>query len=153
MKVVDVIHVTGRGWVVVCDEDDELICGDVVGVKGKDNKFTIDGIEKATNLSQVGFVLSPNNEVIDNIAIGDSLYVQQLCGKCKTVKENIKTTLQKPIFYHSSGEIGEAKFIIGSNMVFFERKGVCYVMVGRLGASPLLPIKEKFDELERLVVK
>ena len=151
MKVVDVIHVTGRGWVVVCDEDNELICGDIVCVK--DREFTIKGVEKATNVSQVGFILSPNNEVIDNIAIGDSLYVHQLYGRSKSVKEDIKVTLQKPILYHSSGEIREAKIIIGSNVVFFERKGVCYVMVGRLGASPLLPIKEKFDELERLVVK
>ena len=152
MRVVDVIHVTGRGWVVVCDEDDELICGDVI-VNDAGKEFTIKGVEKATNVSQVGFILSPNNEVIDNIAIGDSLYVHQLYGRSKSVNEDIKVTLQKPILYHSSGEIREAKIIIGSNVVFFERKGVCYVMVGRLGASPLLPIKEKFDELESMVVK
>lgn len=121
MKVVDIVNVTGRGWVVVCDEDDELICGDVIfNTAGKE--FTIKGVEKVTNVSQVGFILSPNNEVIDNIAIGDSLYVQQLCGKCKTVKGNIKVTLQKPILYYSSGEIREGKFIIGSNVVFLKEK-------------------------------
>ena len=73
MKVVDIIRVTDRGWVVVCDEDDELICGDVIfNTAGKE--FTIKGVEKVTNISQVGLVLNPNDKVKDGITIGDTLY-------------------------------------------------------------------------------
>jgi hypothetical protein len=151
MKVLDVIHVTGRGWVVVCDEDDELTCGDIVCVK--DREFTINGIEKATNISQVGFVLSPNNKVKKNIAIGDSVCVCKLYGRCKNVKAYIKVTLQKPILIYADGGGKIAKFIEGDNLMFYERKGVCYVMVGRFDVGPLLPIKEKFDELEGMAVK
>lgn len=72
MKVIDVIYITGRGWVVVCDEDDELTCGDIVCVK--DREFTIKGIERVTNVSHVGFILSPNDKVKDGITVGDTLY-------------------------------------------------------------------------------
>ena len=151
MKVVDIVNVTGRGWVVVCDEDDELICGDVVCVK--DREFTIKGVEKVTNVSQVGFVLSPNDKVKKNIAIGDSLCACKLYGRCKNVKAYIKVTLQKPVLYYANGGGKTVEFIEGENLMFYERKGVCYVMVGIFDASPFLPIKEKFDELESLIKK
>jgi hypothetical protein len=47
MKVLDVVHVTGRGWVVIVDKDDELICGDVI-VNDDDKEFIIKGVEKVT---------------------------------------------------------------------------------------------------------
>ena len=152
MRVVDIVNVTGRGWVVVCDEDDELICGDVI-VNDAGKEFTIKGVEKATNISQVGFILSPNNEVKKNIAIGDSLCVCKLYGRCKKVRAYIKVTLQEPVLYYAGEGSRTVEFIEGENLMFYEKKGVCYIMTGRLGASPLLPIKEKFDELESMVVK
>ena len=152
MEVIDVIHVTGKGWVVIVDKDDELICGDVI-VNDADKEFIIKGVEKVTNISQVGFVLSPNNEVKNNIAIGDSLCIRKLYGRCKNVKAYIKVTLQKPMLICADGGGKIAKFIEGNNLMFYERKDVCYVMVGRFGIGPLFPIKEKFDELESLIKK
>lgn len=152
MKVVDVIHVIGRGWVVICNEDNDLICGDIVTVN--DKKFTVVGIEKATFVNQMGYVLSPNNEVKDNIVVGSDLYIHQLYGRTKVINGLIKVHFQKSMIYSvSDRKMAIVKFVIGRDLVFFERKSLCYVRVAErnTGFGPLIPIKEKFDELESLI--
>jgi len=154
MKVVDIVNVTGRGWVVVCDEDNELICGDVICVK--DREFTIKEVEKATNLSQVGFVLSPNDKVKDSIVVGDTISLRHLYGRHKIIEAEISVHFQEPQIASILGVIRRIKLITSTNLEFFERTGTCYVRVARKDYHEFgyfIPIKEKFDELESLIKK
>ena len=71
MKVIDKVKVLGRGYILVIIPDDEINITDMILF---DNiRFKICGIERLSNMKQIGLVLSPNDMVGKLIDIDDEI--------------------------------------------------------------------------------
>lgn len=71
MKVIDKVKVLGRGYILVIIPDDEINITDTILF---DNiKFKIHGIERLSNMKQIGLILSPNDVIGKLIEIDDEI--------------------------------------------------------------------------------
>lgn len=71
MKVIDKVKVLGRGYILVIIPDDEINITDTILF---DNiQFKIRGIERLSNMKQIGLILSPNDVVGKLIEIDDEI--------------------------------------------------------------------------------
>lgn len=74
MKVIDVIYVTGRGFVFLLDVNDPTIkVGDKLKVE--DAEFEIKGVERMPYMSHMAVIPSPNASAYTTIYPGDEVEI------------------------------------------------------------------------------
>lgn len=75
MKVTNIVRVTGRGYIVCCDDKTGVVMhiGDEVEIGPCG--FTITGIEMMSHQKSCGLILSPNHLVKEMVHIGDEVFV------------------------------------------------------------------------------
>lgn len=71
MKVIDKVKVLGRGYILVIIPNDEINITDIILFGNI--QFKICGIERLSNMKQIGLLLSPNDVVGKLIEIDDEI--------------------------------------------------------------------------------
>lgn len=75
MRISDIVHVTGRGYVFlgIPDPGEELHSGDTVVIRGRSDQYEISAVERLTWVKTIGIILRPNQEAAKLICIGDEI--------------------------------------------------------------------------------
>jgi hypothetical protein len=73
MKIIDIVHVVGRGYIFIGQPDAAIHIGDKMRYNGQE--FNICGIEKTHISKKVGLVLSHSEAAYEAIHIGDEVEI------------------------------------------------------------------------------
>ena len=73
MKIENIVHVLGRGYIFIGEPEKEVHLGDKIRIE--DAEFEVRGVEGATCTKMVGLVLSPNKSAYITIQKGDEVEI------------------------------------------------------------------------------
>lgn len=79
MRISDIVHVTGRGYVFlgIPDTGEEFHSGDTVVIRGRSDRYEISAVERLTWVKTIGIILRPNQEAAKQICIGDEIILSE----------------------------------------------------------------------------
>lgn len=73
MKVIDIVHVTGRGYVFLGEPEKAIHVGDKI--RFSDHEFEVRGIERLSHCKRIGLMLAHSQTAHDIIHKGDEVKI------------------------------------------------------------------------------